>query len=289
MEIVYHIGAYGSDHDRLIRTLLRNRDRLWQSGVEVPSPNRYRGVLGEAIAALKGDVATPDLQEMLLDAVMDSDKADRLILSQPAFLGMPKSAVSPEGLYMRGHNRLIGLSNLFPNSVVEFFIGLVHPVRHIATLVALHKGRYDVVMDGVDPRKLRWAPLVLRMLQATPDRDIVVWADEDLPFTWPEVLRRIAGVPADLPLQGDDAILADLLPAEALAELQTEIDAQPKPSISGRRNLVEEALAKADPNVMETAINLPGWSQALINEMSELYAEDLAEIAALTGVEFIAP
>lgn len=289
MEIVYHVGCYGSDHDRLIRTLLRNRDELWKRGIEVPAPNRYRGVLGEAISALKGGDAPPDLQEMLLDAVMDSDKAERLILSQPAFLGMPKSAISPEGLYARGHNRLIGLSNLFPDSVVEFFIGLIHPARQIASLVSLQKGRYETVMEGVDPRDLRWAPLILRMLQATPDRDIIVWADEDLPFVWPEVLRRMAGVPNDMPMQGDDAILADLLAEPALSALQDRIAGQRPQTVSARRDLIETALMQADAGLLETEITLPGWSQTLIDEISGIYAEDLAEIAALTGVEFIAP
>lgn len=32
---------------------------------------------------------------------------------------------------------------------------------------------------------------------------------------------------------------------------------------------------------------LPGWSQDLIDELSEIYAEDLDELAAISGVEFI--
>ena len=50
----------------------------------------------------------------------------------------------------------------------------------------------------------------------------------------------------------------------------------------------QEALAAAEPDAIETDIQLPGWSQDLIDELSEIYADDQAEIAALTGVEFIA-
>ena len=287
MEIVYHVGAHGSDHDRIIRTLLRNRDNLWKQGIEVPAPNRYRGVLGEAVSSLKGRPAPPEMQEMLLDAVMDSDQAKRLVLSQTGFLGMPNRVVSAEGLYPRSHHRLTGLSNLFPDSVVEFFIGLVHPARQIAALVRMTNGRYDALMAGVDPRKLQWTPLILRMLQTMPDRDIVVWAQEDLPFTWPEVLRRMAGVAGAVPLIGEDAVLSDLLPAEPLAALNARIAAAPGLSIAARRDMVEEALAGADEAVLETPIDLPGWSQDLIDDLSAIYAEDLARIAALTGVEFI--
>ena len=87
---------------------------------------------------------------------------------------------------------------------------------------------------------------------------------------------------------GVDAILAELLTAEPLAALKTQIAAQPDLSITARRDLVEEALAAAEPDAIETDIQLPGWSQDLIDELSEIYADDQAEIAALTGVEFIA-
>ena len=288
MEIVYHVGAYGSGMGQIIRALLRNRDELWKAGVEIPSPGRYRGVFNEAVVALKGGAASPDMQEMLLDAVMHSDHAKRVVLSQPGFIGLPRRAITPNGLYPFAHRRLAGLSNLFPDSSVEFFVAVLHPARQVQELVTMHKGDYSAVMAGVDPFNLRWAPLFRRLVDALPGRSIVGWAQEDLPFTWPEVLRRMAGVPATTPLQDEDAILAELLTAEPLAALKAQIAAQPDLSISARRDLVEEALAAAEPDAIETDIQLPGWSQDLIDELSEIYADDQAEIAALTGVEFIA-
>lgn len=287
MEIVYHVGVHGSDQDRLIRTLLRNRDQLWRQGIEIPAPNRYRGVLGEAIAALKGGIAAPDIQEMLLDAVMDSDQANRVVLSQSAFLSMPNRAVSPAGFYPNSHNRIRGLSNLFPDSTVEFFIGLVHPAKQISELIKMTRGKYDTIMADVDPHVLSWTPLIMRLLDAAPDRRIVVWAQEDLPFTWPEVLRRIAGVSASTPMLGEDAILSELLSTEAMATLQERINTQPDLDIGTRRELVELALTSADTDSMEIDIDLPGWSQDLIDELSETYADDLAKIAALPNLEFI--
>ena len=273
--------------DRLIRTLLRNRDELWRAGVEVPSPRRYRGVYGEAMVALKGGPASAEMQEMLLDAVMVSDDAARVVLSQAAFIGQPKRAVTPTGVYPTAHHRMTGLSNLFPQSPVEFFVSILHPARHVQDLVSQMKGDYAAVMEDIDPRQLRWAPMFQRMLGAVPDRRIVAWAEEDLPFTWPEVLRAVAGVTAAMPLQDEDAILSDLLSPEALEQLNTQIAEQPELSVNGRRDLVEQALAQAEPAKLEADIDLPGWSQDLIDELSEIYAADLAEIAALSGVEFI--
>lgn len=287
MEIVYHVGAYGSGMDRLIRSLLRNRDALWKAGVEIPAPSRYRGVFGEALTALKGGVASPHMQELLLDAIMDRDDADRLVLSQPGFIGLPRRSITENGLYPFAHNRMKGLSNMFPESPVEFFVSIHHPARQVKVMVGLQKDDYSSVMNGVDPRQLRWAPMFRRFLNVLPGRRIIAWAQEDLPFIWPELLRRMAGVPAAMPLLDEDAILADLLTPDALGKLNAQVAAQPGLGIGGRRDMVEQALAGADMGALETNIILPGWSQHLIDEMSEIYAEDLAEIAALSGVEFI--
>ncbi len=287
MEIVFHVGTDGSGMGEIVRALMRNRDELWRAGVEIPSPGRYRGVFGEAISALKGGTASQEMQEMLLDSVIDSDNAARVVLSQSGFLGQPKRAVTAIGLHPHAHLRLDALSNLFPDSQVEFFLALQHPARLVQELVNVYKGDYNEVMTGVDPLGLRWAPMLRKAMEVMPARTIVTWAREDLPFVWPEVLRRMAGVPHSMPLQDEDTVLARLLPADHLARLKARIAGAGNLTISARRDMVEDALSAAEPAALEADITLPGWSQDLIDELSEIYAADLAEVAAISGVEFI--
>lgn len=288
MQIVYHVGAYGRDDDRLIRTLRRNRDALWKLGTEIPAPTRCPGIFSEAIKSFTHSDAPAELQEVVLDMLTDNEHAERVILGQRPFLSLPQRILTPMGLYADAPSRLPGLSNLFADSIVEFFLPVVHPARQVAALVAQSKGGYGSLMNGVDPRHLRWAPAVRAMLQAVPDRDFVIWAQEDLPFIWPEVLRRLAGVGPDTALQGEDAVLAELLTPEALRDLQSDIDATPGISIRARRDLVEQALATSTrADAMQGDIALPGWSQTLIDQLSDIYAEDLSELAAISGVEFI--
>ena len=91
-----------------------------------------------------------------------------------------------------------------------------------------------------------------------------------------------------LHLRASGAVLADLLSPEILHDLQANIEATPDITIRARRNLIEQALAAGGiVGAMESDITLPGWSQDLIDELSEIYAEDLAEVAAISGVEFI--
>ena len=288
MEIIYHVGAHGTDQDRVIRTLMRNRDALWKLGVDIPAPNRYRGILGDAMKSLEGGEATPEVEEILLDSLLSGDRARRVLLSQSGFLGMSKRAVTPNGLYPNAADRMLGLSNLFPTRVVEFFLTLMHPATLAAHVVADNQGDYEAAIGSVDPLSLRWAPAIRNMLIANPDRDIVVWCQEDLPFIWPEVLRRMAGVEHATPLQGDDTVLSGLLPAAAMTELRAEIDAEAGQTVDARRTMTERFLkAHALDDAMVRDLSLPGWSQDVIDQISQNYAEDLAEIAALTGVEFI--
>ncbi|NHF73716.1 hypothetical protein [Paracoccus xiamenensis] len=288
MQIVYHLGAHGSDQGKLVRTLLRNREELWKQGIEIPAPSRYRGIFGEAINSLNGGEATAELQGVLRDLLIDNEHAERVILTQSPFLGIPQRAISSEGLYPRAPNRLPGLSNLFPDSVVEFHLAVVHPATQVIALMTQNKGDYHGIINGADPRRLRWAPSVRAMVASVPDREFVVWAQEDLAFTWPEVMRRMAGVTPDMPLVGDDVVLAELLSPEILHDLQANIDATPDLTIRARRNLVEQALSAAGTiAAMEGDVVLPGWTQELIDELSEIYAEDLDELAAISGVEFI--
>lgn len=287
MEIVYHLGAHGTNQARIVRTLLNNRDALWQRRIKIPAPGSYRGVFGDAIAALKGHEATEEMQDMLLDLLLDSEEANRIILSQPTFLGMPRRALSIEGLYPRAPARMSGLSNLFPDSVVEFFLAVPHPARLISDIIEASDDNYHGIMGSLDPTTLRWAPAIQNMLKAIGDRELVIWAQEDLPFIWPDVLRRIANVPADFALNGDFDILSDLLPAPVVDDLASRFAELPPDSASQRHELIEQALAHAEPDKMEAAISLPGWTQDLIDRITEDYHDDLDEIAALPGVEFI--
>lgn len=290
MQIVYHLGVHATDRDRLVKTLLANRETLLRAGVEVPSPSRYRGVIGEALNSLQGAAASPDMQEVLLDAVLDGEHANRMILSQPGFLGMPSRAISQRGLYAAAGERVMALANLFPTTETDFFIALKHPATLIARLMELQSRDYHAVLSGADPMALRWATPLQRIVQAARGRRVVVWCNEDTPLIWPEILRRITGLSADAAFEGDDMILADLLPPETLADLRQRLASMGPITVEQRRAITESVLTShAIGDSVDCAVSLPGWDQVMVDEISRMYDADIAEIAALPGVEFIAP
>lgn len=291
MQIVYHMGVHGTDNDRLVRSLLQNRDALWKNGTEVPTPTHYRGVIGQALNSLQGAPASAEMQEVVLDSILNNDRPERCIMSQPGFLGMPHRAVNSSGLYSNAGERMMALINLFPQADVEFFAAIKNPASLLNHVIPLIPNRsYHDILGGVDPRGLRWPDTIRRMAQAAQGRRLVIWCNEDTPLIWSDIIRRIGNMPADAPVSGGLQILAELIGPEPLAALRDKIKRENITDPDARLSAIEDTLAThANPDKTDAEITLPGWTQSLVDEMTAIYHADLAEIAAIQGVEFIRP
>lgn len=291
MQVVFHCGVHGTDNFRVLKTLRQNQEWLQSNGVEVVMPAQHRNVFADAIGNLRGFPATPEMESTIMDAVLETDEPRRAIFSTPTFFGKPEQAFSPNGLYDRAAATMVALANLFPSAEIEFFIALKNP----ATLIpfAINRGEgitYEQVMQGIQPEKLRWAPTLRQIIAALPGHRIVVWCNEDTSLIWPEVIRRIATMPADVPLKAGLQVLGDILRPEGIQMIREAMENEPRLTIENRRRIFSEALEKyALPEQMETQVDLPGWDQALVDRITAAYDKDVAEIAALTGIEFITP
>ena len=89
MQVAIHFGTHGTEPERMIRTLMENRDWLLANGVEVVPPGRYKGVLDEALNSLKGGEAPPRMEEVIYDALLEADNVQRMVLSQASLIGAP--------------------------------------------------------------------------------------------------------------------------------------------------------------------------------------------------------
>ncbi|MGO4853367.1 hypothetical protein [Phaeovulum sp. W22_SRMD_FR3] len=291
MQVVYHLGAHSTDEDRLVKTLMRNASTLAEQGIAVPAPMRYRMVLRDALVSLKGAEAPPEEQERLLGSVTEIASPERVIFSHEFFLCIPQRVVTSNGFYTMAASKLQPLANLFPQARAEFFMGLINPATLIPALIDRIDGAsYDSVMGRVEPASLRWAPVIADMIAAAPEGRLVLWCNEDTPLIWPEVLRRIAGIAPEMALEGDYAILATIMSADGLERLKAYLAKHPPSSAGQRRKIVTAFLDKfALTEKLEVELNLPGWTQDLVEEISANYDADIAAIAAMPGVEFIAP
>lgn len=291
MQVVFHLGAHSTDEERLVRGLLRSKQELGAHGVVVPGPGRYRPVLRETLIKLRGAEASADVQDMILDAVMEEDHVGRAVFSNENFICVPSRAVGESGLYPMTARKVGGLCAVFAGHEAEFCIALRNPATLIPALVERCEGMsYADFMGATAPENLRWMPVIQQILDAAPGRRLTVWCNEDTPLIWPEVLRAVSGVPAETAIAGDLDVVATLMPDEAVKRLRAYLDSHPPANVDQRRRVFTAFLDKfARPEELEVEVNLPGWTDDLVAEMTATYDAEVAAIAALPGVSFIAP
>lgn len=291
MQVAFHCGVHGTDLYRMVKTLLQNRDWLLRNGIEPLTPNSHRDVFLEATNALQGVPATPEMQQVMLDTLLEVDDPRRMICSTPTFLGTIRRVISPEGLYAGAGEKMAALANLFPDAEVEFFLALKNPATLIPFVVEQKNSPpYAELMAGIDPVQLSWAAAMRRILAALPAHRVIVWCHEDTPLIWPEVVRRIATMPSDVPLKAGLQILGDIMQPEGIHMIRDALAREERLTVAARRRIFTQALEKhALPEHLDIDINLPGWTQELVDQITVQYDRDVAEIAALPGIEFITP
>ena len=290
MRIAYHLGVHCTDEDRLVRTLFRNAESLAAEGIEVPAPDRYRALIRDTAIQLKGRVAPTETQAIVLDQIMDAEVADRLILSWENFLAFPAWVVKGE-FYRTGGDRMRAIRNIFPEIEAEFFLAIRNPATFLPDLLRKQRGRpWAEFIDGTDPMDLRWSDLILGLRDRNPDVQVTVWADEDTPLIWPEVLQAVSGHPEGMRLDGQDDLLATLMTEDGMQRMAAYMTSHPPQTISQRRRIVSAFLDKfARPEKLMTEIDIPDWTEDTIARLTETYERDLAYIATLPGVTLLTP
>ena len=295
MRIVYHLGAHCTDDERLLRCLLKNRGILAEQGIVVPGPTRYRTLLRDTAVALKGQPASLDTQALVLEQIMEEDTAERLILSWDSFLSFPPWALDG-ALYPAAAARIRAFSQIFPQIEAEFHLALRNPATFLPALYDKQKNikggtkSFNDFMKGLDPYDIRWSDVIERVLRVNPDVPLVIWCDEDTPLIWPEVLQAVSGHGADTRLEDEHELLTQIMSAAGLQRMQAYLATHPVTSPEMRRKVVSAFLDKfAVPDRINVEIEVPGWTTDTIATMTQIYEQDVARIARMPGVRFIAP
>ena len=296
MRIVYHLGAHCTDEERLLRCLLKNRGKLAAQGIVVPGPARYRNLMRDTAIALKGQTASLETQALVLEQIMEEDRADRLILSWENFLSFAPWALDSGTLYPAAGDRTRAFTQVFPEIEAEFHLAIRNPASFIPALydkqkvIKGGKPKYENFIKGVDLFALRWSDVVDRILAQNPDVPVTIWCDEDTPLIWPEVLQAVAGFAPGTEMEDENELLAALMPPEGMKRMQAYIDTHPITSVEMRRRVVSAFLDKfALKDRINVDIEVPDWTAATVEALTRDYEEDVARIAATPGVRFIAP
>ena len=291
MKISLHLGAHLTDDDRLSRCMIKNRDLLAAHRIAVPGPGKYRELLRAATERLQGERASAETTAALLDDILNLDGAERMVLSSPEFLGPRGWAIRDSALYPQAAEKLSGLRNLFPHHPVEAFIAVRNPATFMASLVQVaHDKARERILSTTTPADLRWSGVIEAMRTACPDVPVTLWCDEDTPYLWNDILRVVSGHPDDVTLQHAYDWFAQVMRPEGMELMLTWLDQHPPQSEDQRRRIISAFLDKFfDAEKVDVDLNLPGWTEELVEVLTELYDQDVDQIRAMDGVRVLAP
>ncbi|MGR3484248.1 MAG: hypothetical protein ACU0BF_02820 [Paracoccaceae bacterium] len=288
MQIAFHIGALATDSDRLLQAAQDNAARA--PGTHVPGPARYRPLVRETVQGLAGRPAPREAREVLLDAMLDAEEPDRLILSHDLFLGVPNRVLRDGAFHEVLEEKVGGFASLFREDEIELFICL----RDIGTwLPAVHAATTNMtfaqMLGRLHPSDLRWSEVVARLRAAAPRAAVTVWCHEDRPIVWPDVLRAILGLAGDAAIDGGLDPMAEALAPEGRARLAHELAQTPPDTVAMKRRMYEAVRAAYPAPGAAPTPQLAGWTPELTEHLTAIYEADLETIADMEGVTLIEP
>jgi len=288
MEIVFHLGAHCTDDGLLIRSILRNRGQLAREGIGVPGPGRYRELLGDVSTTLRGATADSETEGLILAAIRDDDSADRIILSNENFLCRGAVALGPDGLYPKA-GKSAWLARCLPNHDPIFALGLRNPATFVPELIkTVAEGAG--LLDGVALADLLWSEVIADIAAANDGAPIIAWCHEDTPFIWSEIIRELTGHDPFTALEGEFDMLDTIMSEDGMQRLEEFLESRCVTDQFKRRRAVSAFLeAHAIADAIEAEIDFPGWTDDTVTALSEIYEDDIARIARMPGVTFIAP
>ncbi|THH38085.1 hypothetical protein E4Z66_00460 [Aliishimia ponticola] len=291
MHIVLHTGAHFTEEERLMKCLLRNKEDFSRRGVAVPGPGRYRRLLRETFGALKETEPTEDAREVLLDAILDQENAERVILSNAHFFGAPRSSVNNGQLYPKAIERLQSLVTLFPDDRIEMFMAMRNPATFLPAAFDRSPKEYIAgFLGGVLPEEILWSDFFMMVREEFPQIQITTWCNEDAPLLWAQIIREMAGLEPGQKIIGGFDLLSSIMSREGMQRFRAYLKSHPTMNEMQKRRVMAAFLDKfAIDEAIEEELDLPGWTEELVERMTTVYDDDMLEVQRIPGVTLIMP
>ncbi|WP_324752772.1 hypothetical protein [Roseovarius sp. Pro17] len=291
MQLVLHAGAHITDEDRLLKCLTANKPMLAERGTEVPYPKTYRRLLRDILHAAVQTGIADDTREVLMDALCFDEAPGRLILSNPGFFGTPKMAASGGDFYTAAAGRTQIFRDIFARDDIELFFAICNPATFLPAIMAQTKfDSLPTYLGRTDPREMRWSGMIEQVRSAIPDIPITIWCNEDTPLIWGQILREMAGIEPGVPLTGEYALLREIMTPTGMTRFESYLKQHPGMTEMQKRRVISAFLDKfADEDAIEEELDLPGWTDDMVNELTDLYDEDVYRIGRIPGITLIDP
>lgn len=291
MQIILHTGAHFTEDDRLIKCLLRNKELFSSAGVSVPGPGKYKKLLKETLNAMRDAPPGPGARDVLIDAILDDETAGRMILSNAHFFGAPRSALRDGILYPNAPERIAQMRQLFPDDDIQVFMAMRNPATLLPAIYQ-QSPREDLgdFLQNIDPRQILWSDTFAQIRDMAPDVSLTVWCNEDAPLIWNVIIRAMAGLPEAQRITGGFDLLSDIITGEGMRRFRAYLKDHPRLTEAQKRRVIAVFLDKyALDDALFEELEMPGWSEDLIEEMTEIYDADFDAVAGIDGINMLTP
>ncbi|WP_234416709.1 hypothetical protein [Ruegeria sp. Alg231-54] len=291
MQVAIHAGAAFTDEGRLLRSLQANGDVLARNGATFFGPRRYRQVFKPAFQALNTRPPLPDEIESMRGNLPIHPEVKRAIFISEEFIGEKDVVIADGQFYSSAGKRLSVLEESFSDCQLELYLALRNPGSFIPKyLMSIpEQAREDVIRNN-DLSHLSWVEMIEDVRDFAPEVQITLWCNEDIPLLWGDVVRSVGGLAADAAIKDEYDLLISLLTEEGQSQAQAILDQVSTLSQSETRDVLADILANhAQPDKMEEELDLPGWSDEIIDAFSELYEQDLTRLETMAGVKVLKP
>ena len=291
MQLVLHTGAHYTEEERLLKSLLANKPQLAQDGTIVPGPSTYRGLFRDTLNAMYKSPVSAGARDVLLDAVLNDTDAKRVILSDANFFRTPATAVVDGMLYPDAPVRMMRMAQLFPDDQIEIFLGIRNPATLLPILHGVSADNSDANFWGIkDPADVRWSETIGLLRDSAPEIPVTIWCNEDAPLIWGKIMREMAGLPDTSKLEGEFDLLETIMTPEGMKRFRTYMVSHPEISGSQEQRVIAAFLDKfAMADAIEEELDMPGWTDDLVDEMTESYDQDVLRIQQIPGIRMIMP
>lgn len=291
MQLVLHTGAHFTEEDRLLKCLLRNKGAFSEVGVSVPGPGKYRRLIRDTLNAMKDFQAAQSAREVLLDAILDEERCDRLILSNAHLFGPPRAACRDGQFYSKAVDKLRRFSSIFAEDQIELFMALRNPAFLLPAIYnSIPPKDQTEMLQTVQPRRLHWSGLIEQIRAEVPQIQITLWCNEDAPLIWAQIIRDMAGLEPQAKITGGFDLLSSIMSKDGMQRFRSYLKSHPIMNEMQKRRVMAAFLDKfALDDRIEEELDLPGLTEDLVDELTDLYDDDIAAIQRIPGVTLISP
>ena len=147
--------------------------------------------------------ARPDMSgEELLAQIPRNTDAERVILANANCICVPHRIFKAEDFDALVVEKLQTFGTSFQGHAIELSICMLDPGTFIpAAYGKSHSRSSQRCMAGAAPTVVQCSSLIHSMRTVIPSAQITARCNEDTPFIWPKILRRLIGLDAEEPIK----------------------------------------------------------------------------------------